>query len=129
MLPDLIGQLWNVSFAISKRTSMSGRTPDSLYQTPPSSSAIAYGCDVGPEGEAHSLISPVFGFTRPSLPAPEFTYQTIPSGAISRRRTVVFGSGSFTSVTASVFGSTFSRHGRALHATHSVVPSLSNLMS
>src|SRR3954466_9539804 len=128
MLPDLIGQLWKVSFAISKRTSMSGRTPDSLYQTPPSSSAIAYGCDVEPEGEGHSLISPVFGLRRPSLPAPELTYQTVPSCAMSRRRTVVLGSGSFTSVIASVAGSTFRRHGRPLHATHSV-PSLSNLMS
>src|SRR4051812_11004023 len=117
MLPDLIGQLSNVSRAMSKRTSMSGRTPDSLYQTAPSSTAMPYGWDFGPEGEFHSLISPVLGFSRPSLPAPEFTYHTIPSGAKSRRRTVVPGVGSFTSVIASVSGFTFSRHGRALHET------------
>src|SRR5918993_5477648 len=106
---------------MSKRTSMSGRTPDSLYQTPPSRTEIAYGCERGPEGESHSLMSPVFGSSLPSRPAPEFTYQTIPSGAISRRRTVVFGCGSFTSVMASVSGFTFNKHGRALHETQSVV--------
>src|SRR5687768_7884725 len=128
MFPDLIGQLWNVSVAMSKRTSISGRTPDSLYQTALSRIEIAYGCERGPDGESHSLISPVFGFKRPRRPPPEFTYQIIPSGATSKRRTVVTGSGSFTSVISSVSGLTLSRHGRALHETHRP-PSRSNLMS
>src|SRR5215510_16356985 len=35
IFPDGIAQLWNVSVLGSKRTSGSGRTPDSLYQTMP----------------------------------------------------------------------------------------------
>ena len=61
-------------------------------------------------------------------PPPEFTYQIMPSGAMSKRRTVVPASGSLTSVMSSVSGLTFSRQGRALQETHSV-PSASNLMS
>jgi hypothetical protein len=59
--PDGIGQLWKFSVLGSKRTSASGRWPDSLYQTMPSTTAMAYGCDCGPLGESHSLMSPVFG--------------------------------------------------------------------
>ena len=59
----------------------------------------------GPLGEAHSLISPVLGLKRPSCPRPELTYQIMPSGAISRRRTVVPPSGSLISVSAMLAGS------------------------
>jgi hypothetical protein len=39
--PEGIGQLWNSSVRGSKRTSASGRLPDSLYQTMPSTTASA----------------------------------------------------------------------------------------
>jgi hypothetical protein len=45
----------------------------------------------------------------PIRPRPEFTYQIMPSGAMSKRRTVVPASGSLTSVTSRVSGWTFSR--------------------
>ena len=40
-VPDGMGQLWNFSVAGSKRTSVSGRMPNSLYQTMPSTTARA----------------------------------------------------------------------------------------
>ena len=53
--PEGIVQVWNFSVAGSKRTSVLGRTPASLYQTTPSGvEAIPYGWDLGP---LHPLIS------------------------------------------------------------------------
>jgi hypothetical protein len=57
---------------------------------------------------------------------PEFTYQIVPSPAMSRRRTVVTGVGSFTSVIAMVAGSTFKRQLLPLQAIQGL-PSLSIL--
>src|SRR5919106_2331476 len=118
MPPEGMAQLWNRSVAGSNRTSASGRCPDSLYQTIPSTTAMAYGWDFGPLGEGHSLTWPVFGSNRPRRPREELTYQIIPSSAISRRRTVVFGSGRRYSWIAIVSGSIFTRALLPLQATH-----------
>src|SRR5258705_10110959 len=64
--PAGITQVWNFSVLGSKRTSVFGRTPDSLYQTMPSMMVIAYGLDLGPPGEGHSaVILPVLVSKRP----------------------------------------------------------------
>ena len=50
----------------SKRTSVLGVTPDSLYQTVPSGTiAIPYGRDEGPPGEGHSSTLSVAGSSLP----------------------------------------------------------------
>src|SRR5919106_5474126 len=102
MPPEGIAQLWNRSVLGSNRTSASGLWPDSLYQMISFTTVMAYGCDFGPLGEGHSLTSPVFGSNRPSRPRDELTYQTIPSLAMSSRRTFVSGSGNGYSRTAIV---------------------------
>src|SRR6266699_2850982 len=64
--PAGITQVWNFSDLGSKRTRVFGRTPDSLYQTMPSTIVIPYGLDLGPPGEGHSaFILPVFVSKRP----------------------------------------------------------------
>src|SRR5215470_17769322 len=63
--PAGIAQLWNFSVFGSKRTSVFGLTADSLYQIAPLRNVIPYGCDLAPLGDNHSLISPVFGLSRP----------------------------------------------------------------
>src|SRR3954451_22022822 len=57
--------VWNFSVRGSKRTSVLGRTPDSLYHTAPPVVAMPYGCDCAPPGDAHSLTAPVAGSNRP----------------------------------------------------------------
>src|SRR5690349_7297693 len=53
----------------SKRSSVFGCTPDSLYQIIPSGvMAMPYGCDFAPPGESHIFTSPVLGFSRPRCP-------------------------------------------------------------
>src|SRR5437588_2347586 len=53
----------------SKRTSVFGITPDSLYHTIPSGvMAMPYGWDFAPPGDGHTFTSPVFGSSRPRLP-------------------------------------------------------------
>ncbi len=53
----------------SKRTSVLGLTPDSLYQTSPSAvPAIPYGREWGPPGDGHSSTFPDLGSSRPSIP-------------------------------------------------------------
>src|SRR5918999_1469003 len=127
MPPEGIGQLWNVSAFGSKRTRVSGRLPDSLYQTMPSTTAMAYGWESGPLGEGHSLVAPVLGSKRPRRPCDELTYQIVPSAAMSSRRTVVSGIGSSISVSAIVAGSTLTRQLLPLQATQGT-PSASILM-
>src|ERR1700693_4101402 len=64
--PAGITQVWNFSVLGSKRTSVFGRTPASLYQTMPSTMVIPYGLDLGPPGEGHSaVILPVLVSNRP----------------------------------------------------------------
>jgi hypothetical protein len=65
--PPLDGMVhvWNFSVVGSKRTSVFGRTPDSLYQMIPLICAMPYGCERGPPGDGHSLMAPVFGSNRP----------------------------------------------------------------
>jgi hypothetical protein len=51
----------------SKRTNVFGLTPDSLYQTMPSAvTAIPYGLEAPPPGEAHSSTFFVVGEARPA---------------------------------------------------------------
>src|SRR2546422_6466657 len=58
-----------VSVLGSKRISVFGFTPDSLYQTIPSGViAMPYGFDPGPPGDGHILTSPFFGSSRPRCP-------------------------------------------------------------
>src|SRR5882762_11133526 len=64
--PAGITQVWNFSVLGSKRTSVLGRTPASLYQMMPSTMVIPYGRDLGPPGEGHSaVILPVLVSKRP----------------------------------------------------------------
>src|SRR5690242_5226073 len=66
--PEGTAQLWNFSVFGSNRTSASGRLPDSLYQTMSSTTTSAYGCEVAPLGDGHSLNAPVLGSKRPRYP-------------------------------------------------------------
>ena len=63
--PDGITHVWNFSVWVSKRTSVFGLTPDSLYQTTLPTVAMPYGWDLGPLGEGHSRVWPVLGSYRP----------------------------------------------------------------
>src|ERR1051326_7044637 len=63
--PDGIVQVWNFSVLGSKRTTVLGFTPDSLYQITLPIEVIPYGCDFGPPGEGHSTALPVAGSKRP----------------------------------------------------------------
>ena len=60
-------------------------------------------------------------------PLPEFTYQIMPSSAMSRRRTVVPPSGSLYSFSSIVAGSILKRQGAPLHENQ-IAPSASTLM-
>ena len=63
--PDGIVQVWNFPVAGSNRTSVFGRTPDSLYQTMLPVAAMPYGRDYRPPGDGHSRTAPVFGSNLP----------------------------------------------------------------
>src|SRR3954452_22322076 len=68
MPPEGMIQLWNFSVFGSKRTSVFGLTPDSLYQTTSLATVMPYGCDSAPLGDRHSLTSPFLGSSRPRYP-------------------------------------------------------------
>src|SRR6476659_9182468 len=57
--PPGITQLWNFSVFGSKRTTVFGVVPDSLYQMTSLMAEMPYGSDFGPPGDAHSLTCPV----------------------------------------------------------------------
>src|SRR5688572_9143425 len=118
--PDGIAQLWNFSVFGSNRTSASGRCPDSLYQMTSSITSIAYGCDWGPLGDGHSLMSPVFGFNLPRRPSAELTNHTLSSLVIASRRERVPASGSTCSRTSMETGSMLASLFEPLYETQMV---------
>ena len=63
--PPGIVQLWNFSVFGSKRTTVFGVVPDSLYQMTSWMAEIPYGSDFGPLGDAYSVTLPVVGSSRP----------------------------------------------------------------
>ena len=63
--PDGIAHVWNFSVFGSKRTTVFGFTPDSLYQITSRIDVMPYGSDFGPLGDGHSFTAPVFGSSRP----------------------------------------------------------------
>src|SRR5947207_6008736 len=63
--PPGIAQLWNFSALGSKRTTVFGVDPDSLYQRTSLIAEMPYGSDFGPLGDCHSATLPVAGSRRP----------------------------------------------------------------
>src|SRR6266496_3346103 len=59
--PPGIAQLWNFSVLGSKRTTVFGVVPGSLYQMVSLIAEIPYGSDFGPLGDFHSVTLPVAG--------------------------------------------------------------------
>src|SRR5262249_35016888 len=66
--PPGIVQLWNFAGFGSKRTTVFGVVPDSLYQMMSLMAEIPYGSDFGPLGDGHSVTLPVAGSRRPRYP-------------------------------------------------------------
>src|SRR6266702_4762480 len=63
--PPGIAQLWNFAVLGSKRTTVFGVDPDSLYQMISLIAEMPYGSDLGPLGDGHSATLPVAGSRRP----------------------------------------------------------------
>src|SRR5439155_17728179 len=84
--PPGIAQLWNFSVLGSKRTTVLGVDPDSLYQMMSLIAEIPYGSDFGPLGDFHSVTLPVEGSRRPRYPRDYSEYQQMSSLVIARRR-------------------------------------------
>src|SRR5437899_622256 len=57
--PPGIAQLWNFWVLGSKRTTVFGFDPDSLYQITSLMAEMPYGSDFGPLGDGHSVTLPV----------------------------------------------------------------------
>src|SRR5438309_7396710 len=104
--PPGIAQLWNFSVLGSKRTTVFGVAPDSLYQMMALIAEIPYGSDFGPLGDCHSVTLPVAGSRRPRYPREKSLYQTMSSLVIAMRRGRDAGSGNTYSRISSVLGST-----------------------
>src|SRR5437763_16087040 len=104
--PPGIAQLWNLPALGSKRTTVFGVVPDSLYQMTSLIAEMPYGSDFGPLGDCHSVTLPVAGSRRPRYPREKSLYQTMSSLVIAMRRGRDAGSGQTYSRTSSVMGST-----------------------
>jgi hypothetical protein len=63
--PPGIAQLWNFSVFGSKRTTVLGVEPDSLYQMTSEIAEMPQGSDFGPLGDGHSVTLPVAVSSRP----------------------------------------------------------------
>src|SRR3954471_641821 len=63
--PPGMAQLWNFSVRGSKRTTVFGVDPDSLYQITSPIAEMPYGSDFGPLGDSHSVTLPVAVSRRP----------------------------------------------------------------
>src|SRR3989441_4864900 len=84
--PPGIAQLWNFVVLGSKRTTVFGVVPDSLYQMTSLIAEMPYGSDFGPLGDCHSVTLPVAGSRRPRYPREKSLYQTMSSLVIAMRR-------------------------------------------
>src|SRR6266581_4718781 len=103
--PPGIAQLWNFAVLGSKRTTVFGVDPDSLYQMMSLIAEMPYGSDFGPLGDGHSVTLPDAGSRRPRYPREKSEYQTVSSVVIVIRRGLDPGSGRGYSRISSVFGS------------------------
>src|SRR5438094_9047432 len=104
--PPGIAQLWNFVVLGSKRTTVFGVVPDSLYQMTSLIAEMPYGSHFGPLGDCHSVTLPVAGSRRPRYPREKSLYQTMSSLVIAMRRGRALASGTTYSRISSVFGST-----------------------
>src|SRR3989442_56619 len=104
--PPGIAQLWNFVVLGSKRTTVFGVVPDSLYQMTSLITEMPYGSDLGPLGDCHSVTLPVAGSRRPRYPREKSLYQTMSSLVIAMRRGRDAGSGNTYSRISSVLAST-----------------------
>src|SRR5206468_8798587 len=104
--PPGIAQLWNFSVLGSKRTTVFGVVPDSLYQMTSLIAEMPYGSDFTPLGDGHSVTLLVAGSRRPRYPREKSLYQTRSSPVIAMRRGRDAGSGNTYSRISSVLGST-----------------------
>src|SRR5213075_2337835 len=104
--PPGIAQLWNFWVLGSKRTTVFGFDPDSLYQMTSLMAEMPYGSDFGPLGDGHSVTLPVAGSRRPRWQREKSVYQTMSSLVIVMRRGREAGSGKGNSRISSVVGST-----------------------